>query len=292
MTLQSRRWPLVLIAPFVLLILAVTIYPFLYMLAISLFDYNIAKGDPPSFVGLGNFLRIPADPTARETIVFTLMLLVIVLPVEIILGVAIAFLMRDVIGGRFIRSVLLLPMMMPAIVTGLIWRMLFNTDYGPLNYLLSFFGIGKIKWVGQQEMARLSLMIVDVWQWTPFVFLVLYAGLQALPTDLTEAARVDGAGGWALLRYIELPQLMPLVLVVLLVRLIDVLKLFDIIFAITEGGPGSATHTFSFYIYRVGLSYGWDVGYAAALSVVLLAAVTVMVNVLMRALRVRSLLEI
>lgn len=292
MTWQSRRWPLLLIAPFVLLVLAVTIYPFLYMLYISLFDYNIAKGAPPRFIGLDNFIRIPNDPTARETVIFTIMLAVVVLPAEIVLGTAIAFLMRDVIGGRFLRSALLLPMMIPAIVTGIVWRMLFNNDFGPVNYFLSFFGVGKLKWLGDQDLARIAIMIVDIWQWTPFVFLVLYAGLQALPADLTEAARVDGAGGWALLRHIELPQLMPLVLVVLVVRLIDVLKLFDIAFAVNSGGPGTATHTYSFYIYRVGLSYGWDVGYAAALSVVLLVVVTVIVNVMMRTLRIRALLEV
>jgi multiple sugar transport system permease protein len=224
---------------------------------------------------------------------FTAILVVIALPLEMLFGMGIAWLFRNlIVGERFMRSLVLLPMMVPAVVAGIAWKMLFNYNFGPLNYFLSLFGISNISWLGDPNFARLGIIIVDLWQWTPFVFLVLYSGLQSMPAELVEAARVDGASSWAVIRYVELPILAPLIGTVLIIRLIDLLKLFDIIYMITWGGPGSATHSFSYYIYKVGLSYGWDVGYASALSIVLLIVVVFLVNLLMRVLRLRALLEL
>jgi multiple sugar transport system permease protein len=183
-------------------------------------------------------------------------------------------------------------MMVPAVVAGIAWKMLFNFNFGPFNYFLSLFGIGNISWLGSETFARLGLIIIDTWQWTPFVFLVVYSGLMSIPTEMVDAAKVDGAGPFKTLLYVELPILLPLISTVLIIRLIDILKLFDIVFMVTWGGPGSATHSFSYYIYKVGLSYGWDIGYASALSVILLIVVVVLVNLLMKFLRLRELLEL
>ncbi len=285
MVFRSQRVGRLLVAPLVLLFLALTIYPFLYMLFISFFDYNLAEGGGAVFHGLKNYLAIPADPIAMSTLEFTLLLVLIALPIELLFGLGTAMLARDIFGGRIVRSLILLPMMIPAVVAGVAWKMLYSFDFGPLNYFLSLVDISKQSWLGDYALARLGIIIIEVWQWAPFVFLILYAGLQATPPDLVEAARVDGASSWGVARYIELPLLRPLIVVVFLIRLIDILKLFDIIYMVTWGGPGSATHTFSYYIYKVGLSYGWDVGYAAALSVVLLIVIVILVNVLVRVLR-------
>lgn len=290
MASQSRRVGLLFVFPLVLLFLALTIYPFLYMLYISFFDYNLAGGGSPVFYGFRNYAAILTDPIATSTLEFTLRLVLIALPVEILFGLGAALLARDIFGGRLVRSLILLPMMIPAVVTGVAWKMLYSFDFGPLNYILSLFNITKQSWLGDYYMAQLSVIIAEIWQWTPFVFLILYAGLQATPWEIVEAARIDGAGTWGVVRYIEIPLLRPLILVVFLIRLIDILKLFDIIYMITWGGPGSATHTFSYYIYKVGLSYGWDVGYAAALSVVLLIVVAILMNVLIRTLQLPTLL--
>ncbi len=290
MASQSRRVGLLLIAPLVLLFLGLTIYPFLYMLYISFFDYNLAGGGSPTFYGLRNYAAILTDSLATSSLEFTLRLVFIALPIEILFGLGAALLARDILGGRLVRSLMLVPMMIPAVVAGIAWKMLYNFDFGPLNYFLSLFGIAKQSWLGDYHMAQLSIIIAEIWQWTPFVFLILYAGLQATPWEIVEAARIDGASSWGVARYIEIPLLRPLILVVFLIRLIDILKLFDIIYMVTWGGPGSATHTFSYYIYKVGLSYGWDVGYAAALSVMLLIVVTILVNVLIRTLRLPAML--
>ncbi len=290
MKAASRRTGYILIAPLVVLLLAMTLYPSLYMFYISFFRYNLAQGGAKIFYGIRNYLAIAEDPIATGTIQFTVILVVVALPVELTLGLGIALLARDIRGGRVVRSSILLPMMIPAVVAGIAWRMLYNYDFGPLNYLLSLFRIPQQNWLGNYTMARLSIILIDVWQWTPFVFLILYAGLQAVPPEFLEAARADGANAWNLARRIEIPLLWPLVLVVLLIRLIDLLKVFDIIYMVSWGGPGSATHTWSYYIYKAGLSYGWDVGYAAALSVVLLIVVGILVNVLVYLLRLRTFL--
>ena len=292
MYLQSRLSAVILILPLVLLLVSLTIYPFLSMVYMSFHNYDLAKGGDPKFIGLGNYLSIFKDRLARSSVEFTAMLVVVALPLEMLLGMGIAWLFRNLFGERVMRSLSLLPMMVPAVVAGIAWKMLFNYNFGPLNYLLSLFGVPNISWLGDQTFARLGIIIIDLWQWTPFVFLVVYSGLQSMPSELVEAARVDGASSWDVVRYVELPLVAPLIWIVLIIRLIDILKLFDIIYMVTWGGPGSATHSFSYYIYKVGLSYGWDVGYASALSIVLLIVVVLLVNLLMRILRLRALLEL
>ena len=292
MTLQSRTSAILLILPLILLLLALTIYPFLNMIYMSFNAYDLARNQPPRFTGLGNYAAIPQDPTAVSSIEFTILLMVVALPLEMLLGMGIAWLIRDMFGERAIRSAILLPMMVPAVVASIAWKMLFNYEFGPINYFLSLLGIAKLSWLGSYPFARLGIILIDVWQWTPFVFLVLYSGLQSIPPDLTEAAIVDGASSWAVIRFVEFPLLRPLIWVVLIIRLIDILKLFDIVFMVTWGGPGAATHSFSYYIYKVGLSFGWDIGYASALSILLLIVVVILVNLLMRVLRLRALLEL
>jgi multiple sugar transport system permease protein len=133
---------------------------------------------------------------------------------------------------------------------------------------------------------------MDIWQWTPFIFLVLYAGLQTVPNDLIEAAKVDGGNRWIIFRYVEFPMLKPLFWILIILRLIDILRMFDIVYMTSFGGPGYATHTLSFYIYKVGVSFGWDVGYASALSVLLLIVITLLTNLLIKTMRLWEYLEL
>ncbi|HHV62556.1 MAG TPA: sugar ABC transporter permease [Firmicutes bacterium] len=276
--------------PLLVLFLGFTIYPFFYMIGISFTNCNLSAWEVPKWVGLKNYATIFDDLVAAGSVEFTILLVLIAVPLEMLLGLFVAFLIDDVVGESFWRSIVVLPMMIPPVVAGIAWKMLYNFQYGPVNYFLSFFGIHRISWLGDPVMARVGVIIADVWQWTPFVFLVLYSGLQSVPQDLIEAASVDGASRWHTIRYVHLPVIRPLVWVVLIIRLVDVLKLFDIVYMVTFGGPGSATHTISYYIYKVGLSFGWDIGYASALSVLLLIAVVLLTNVLIRVLNVRQLL--
>lgn len=277
-----------MILPLLVVFLGLTIYPFAYMIYMSFYRYTLASWEKPAFVGFSNYQEIMQDRTARSSVGFTVLLLVTAVPLEILLGIGIAFLLRDFFGERVFRSLLLIPMMVPAVVASIAWKMLYNFEFGPVNYFLSFLNIPKISWLGTQLFSRLGVILIDVWQWTPFVFLVLYAGLQSIPRDVVEASLVDGASGWDALRYVELPLLRPLIWVVLIIRVIDALKIFDIVYMVTFGGPGSVTHSYSFYIYKVGISFGWDIGYASALSILLLVAITLLTNFLIKAVRLKE----
>ncbi len=281
-----------MILPLLIVFIGLTLYPFGYMIFMSFFRYSLASWEKPEFVGIDNYREVFRDRTARSSVDFTLLLLVTAVPLEILLGIGIAFLFRDSLGEKVFRSVLLIPMMVPAVVAGIAWKMLYNFEFGPINYFLTLLGGEKISWLGTQFFSRLGVILIDVWQWTPFVFLVIYAGLQSIPRDVVEASLVDGARGFTALRYVELPLLRPLIWVVLIIRVIDALKLFDIVYMVTFGGPGSATHSYSFYIYKVGVSFGWDIGYASALSILLLIAITILTNLLFRFLRFRETLEL
>jgi multiple sugar transport system permease protein len=289
---KKRIVAVALVLPIVVLFVGMTAFPFLYMIFMSLTDYDLARGDEWRFIGLRNYADIFRDELAAASVDFTALLIATALPAEMLLGLLIAWLFRDIAGEKLLRSGTLLPMMVPPVVAGIAWKMLFNYSFGPLNYILSFFGVEKLSWLGSETFARLGLVIVDVWQWTPFVFLVVYSGLMSIPSELIDAAKVDVAGAFRALLRIEIPILMPLISTVLIIRLIDILRLFDIVFMVTWGGPGHATHSFSYYIYKAGLSYGWNVGYASALSILLLLVVVLLVNLLMKILRLRELLEL
>jgi multiple sugar transport system permease protein len=289
---SKRLTAFLLVLPIVLLFVGMTIFPFMYMIYMSFHDYDLSKGEGTEFIGLKNYASIFRDRLAISSVNFTALLCFTALPLQIVLGICIAWLFRDLVAEKVFRGAALLPMMVPAVVAGIAWKMLFNFSFGPLNYFLSLFGVDKLSWLGSEAFSRLGLILIDVWQWTPFVFLVVYSGLTSIPEEMIDAAKVDGASPLKTLLHIELPILMPLISTVVIIRLIDILKLFDIVFMVTWGGPGSATHTFSYYIYKVGLSYGWNVGYASALSITLLFVVVVLVNLMMRFLRLRELLEL
>jgi len=289
---QKKLIALLLILPIILLFTGLTVFPFLYMIYMSVHDYDLSKSAEWNFIGLRNYTNIFKDELAIASVNFTALLIFIALPIEMVLGMFIAWLFRDMVGEKIIRSTTLLPMMVPPVVAGIAWKMLFNYNFGPLNYFLSLIGIEKLSWLGSEIYARTGLIIIDVWQWAPFIFLVIYSGLMSIPNELVDAAKVDGANPFKVLIRVEMPILMPLISTVLIIRMIDILKLFDIVFMVTWGGPGHATHSFSYYIYKVGLSYGWNVGYASALSILLLIVVIILVNILMRILRVRELLEL
>jgi multiple sugar transport system permease protein len=188
--------------------------------------------------------------------------------VETVLGMAIALLVtRETRQGRVVRSLLLIPMVMTPVVVGVLWRMLFNPDFGLFNYVLSLFGADptRLLWLGDPRLALWAVMITDIWEWTPFVVLCFVAGLTSLPVDTYKAARVDGASAWQIFWHISLPLLKPVILVTVLLRFLDAFKVVDTIYVMTYGGPGDATKLLSFFIYETGLKY-FNIGYASTIS--------------------------
>ena len=273
---QNKRellLPALFIAPALAVLLALSIYPLIYSVTIS-FQQEKAAGVE---WGLGNFTRLLSDNFFWTAMAHTFVYAAAALTCEFLLGFGLALLLNNQMRGRgFFRASLLVPMMLPTVVVAVVWRLMLNPNFGAVNGTLKQFGINTetLTWTASPKLAMISVIAVDVWQWTPFVFLVLLAGLQAIPQEPYEAALIDGSSRWQTFWHVTLPLLKPSILIVLLLRTMDLLRVFDQIFILTEGGPGFATETISLYIYRTAFRF-LDFGYAAAMSFVLLALTNV-----------------
>jgi multiple sugar transport system permease protein len=261
------------LAPAVIALLAIGLYPLLLALLTSFRTYLVAKPNlPKDFVGFANYATVLADPTFWQALGRTFLFLLMVLPIELALGLAIALLLHQP-GLSFLRALLRLSLVIPLATTfavvGLIGRLMFNDQFGVVNHLLGMVGIAPVQWLAQPTTAFLAVALMDVWQWTPFVALVLLAGLTMVPAEIEEAAKLDAGGAWAILRHIQLPFLLPGITAVLILRTADILKLFDLIFVMTRGGPGSATELIAVYIQRIGFRV-FDQGIASAQAILLL----------------------
>jgi multiple sugar transport system permease protein len=275
--------PYLLVAPALAVLLALSIYPLLYSITVSL-QQETASG---TVWTLTHFKRLATDNFFRTAMVHTVVYAVAALTCEFLLGLGLALLLNQQIRGRGVfRASLLVPMMLPAVVVGVVWRLMLNPNFGAINGTLRQFGVNteSLTWTASPRLAFLAVIAVDVWQWTPFVFLVLLAGLQAIPQEPYEAALIDGSSRWQTFRHVTLPLLKPAILIVLLLRTMDLLRVFDQIFILTEGGPGFATEMISLYIYRTAFRF-FDFGYAAAMSFVLLAVTNVISVVYLKVLQ-------
>jgi multiple sugar transport system permease protein len=272
--LRQKGFALALIAPTLLVLFALTIFPFVYAIYVSLFDFYLPRPQQSSFVGLGNFAGVLADPRFWVSMKQTGYFLTSAIAAEFVIGMALALFFFEESRGRSLKAVylplILVPMMVAPVVIGYMWRLLYQVEFGPINYLLfEVFGLGPFEWTSSPQTALLSVIIADVWQWTPFVTLVLLAGLVSLPQELFEVAQLDGASYWQRLRYVILPMLRRVIAIALLIRLLDAFRELDKIYVMTQGGPGTATETVSYYAYLSGFKY-FQVGYAAAMSILLL----------------------
>ncbi|MBV9750840.1 MAG: sugar ABC transporter permease [Acetobacteraceae bacterium] len=277
-----------LAAPAVLLILALTLYPLGYSLWVSFVNYDfLVPGH--AFVGLRNFAQVVADPIARTALLTTVVLSVADVAIEFALGLGLALLLERPLAGRgLVTSVLIIPLFISPVIVGQFWALLLQRPFGPVDYLLSQL-LGHpvtINWLSEFPWNFIALILADVWQWTPFMFVIMLAGLTALPAEPYEAALIDGVNGWQAFRYITLPQLVPMILLAVTFRLLDAVKLFDIIFMMTGGGPGTSTYTASFFLYEMGFQH-FHLSEATAGSWIFLiltaAAITALVRRLLRA---------
>jgi multiple sugar transport system permease protein len=266
--LGESSLPYLLIAPAIAVLLALSIYPLLFAVKVA---FQAGSGSSARWT-LANFARLWSDDFFLAALGHTLVYALVALTFEFLLGLGLAVLLDRPLRGRSIfRAALLIPMMLPPVVAGVVWRLMLNPDFGAINGTLKGAGLNTdaLTWTASPLLALGSVIAVDIWQWTPFMFLVLLAGLQAIPQEPYEAAMIDGASAWQTFRHVTLPLLRPAILIALLLRTMDLLRVFDQIFILTEGGPGFATETVSLYIYRAAFRF-FDFGYAAAMSFVLL----------------------
>jgi multiple sugar transport system permease protein len=223
---------------------------------LSLRDSTLASTLPSTFVGLENYRTDVLNATFGQALLVTLAIVAIGLLIQIPIGVLLAVLLeRRIRASRLIRSSLITPMLLTPVAVGLMWRFMFNSELGVINWALGSIGIPKVDWLGQSIPALLAVVIVDSWQAIPFIMLMTLAGLSALPQAPAEAATVDGAGSFQIFRFVTLPMLMPVLLVTVMVRLIDGFKLFDVVFILTRGGPGTATQTVSMLDYNTAFTF-------------------------------------
>lgn len=271
------RWtPLWFLAPAVAALLAIGIYPMLFAVVTSFRQYNITRRDDMlagfPFVGLQNYVNAVTDQTFWDSLLLTLEFYLTVVPLQIVLGVIVALMLHrpglPFLRG-FARVALVVPLATTYAVVGLIGRLIFNRDFGVANQFLGWFGIQASDWLGNPAGAFIAIVAMDVWQWTPFVALIFLAGLSMVPVEVEEAARLETKRHWALLRYVQLPYMLPGLTAVLILRSADVLKLFDTVFVMTRGGPGSATDLISVYVQRVGFKV-FDLGLGSAQAILML----------------------
>jgi multiple sugar transport system permease protein len=267
--------------PAILFIGMMMVFPILYTLYLSFTNWNLTSGAEPSFVGLDSYLRVFSEPRFLHAIGRTFTFTLSAVAIEVVLGVAIALILnRAFVGKSFAKLLLLLPLVATPVAVGIVFNLFYDPTIGLLNFVLNALGLPQGRWVSSENTVIASLVLVDVWQWTPMITLIVLAGLAGLPEEPVEAARVDGASEWQILRYVTIPMVMPVILTAMILRLIDALKTFDIIFAMTGGGPGYASETlnimgfkYSFEYFRMGQS---SVILVALFLVVLLCSLVIM----------------
>ncbi len=286
---QLQRWAgadrtlsWLLLAPSLIVIAGVFVYPLGYSLWMSLQAYNIIT--PARFIGLRNYQRILSDDTFWHSAVTTFSFAIPTFAIEVVLGFGLALMLERVSHGRgLMRSVILVPLLLTPVVEALNWRVMLNYDFGVVNWLLGLVGIPKINWVNDAQLAMPALVVLEVWRVVGFEVLVFSAGLAALPSEPFESAEIDGASSWQQLLHLTLPMLTPLFVVVALFRSYELLRVFDIVYGLTGGGPGRATETLSFHIFNQMIS-GFQVGYASAAAYVLFAMSLMLILVIIRVL--------
>jgi multiple sugar transport system permease protein len=223
-----------------------------------------------TFVGADNFLRMLTDPQFRIGLWNTVFFTVVSVSIEFLLGLGLALLLdRHIRRLNFLKTILMLPMMLPPIAVAITWKLIYEPQFGVLNEIMFQLGLPTQAWAGDAGLAMLSIIVADVWQWTPFVFLLMLAGLASLPDEPYEAAAIDGASSWRQFWDLTIPFLKPVIAIALLLRVMDAVRLFDLVFILTGGGPADRTKVLSLYIYQVAYRFA-DPGYAAAISLFVL----------------------
>ncbi len=274
----SRRFRYGMIWPAVFVILLIGLFPILYTLIVSFQNIDMFAEDT-AFSGAMHYRRLMSDERFWESLLHTMIFLVIALPLELILGLLLALLFLDRLPGKQIFiALMILPVVTSPIIAGATWRLLFDNRYGPINQILSWFTTEPVTilWTVNPVFVYPAILLAEIWQWTPFMFLLLLAGLSTVDQSLSEAAELDGAGFWQTFWHVTLPIIKPVIFIACLIRALDLFRLFDVIWALTRGGPGTMTETVSIYAYVLAFNQ-FETSFAAALAVVIIVILSFVV---------------
>jgi multiple sugar transport system permease protein len=264
--------PYLFVAPAVLVLAFTCLYPVIKGFELSFYDWSLGTPiESRKYIGWENFVWAWQDPALFNSIKVTLIFTAFAVTAELFLGLLIAFLLEKGMKGiALLRTVFIIPIMIAPVVVGLLWRYLFDANFGLINHIVSLFGFEPIVWLGTPGLALPAVIITDIWQWTPFMFILFLAGLQSLPKDPVEAAQVDGATTWQIIRQVKLPLLAPVIWVAVILRIIDAFRSLEVMFIMTFGGPGRETEVLSLNIYKTAFM-SQRLGLAAVNSIFLLA---------------------
>jgi multiple sugar transport system permease protein len=283
-----RRTAFVLIAPALALLLAINVFPFLFALYLSFQHWTLSRPLPPRFVGWLNYRQLLDDDRFVNSLLVSARFVLTAVAIEMVLGFALAFVFNARLRGLVtLRKIAMLPVMVMPLATGLVWFYIFNENFGVANWFLGLFGMAHVGFLTNSNTALLSIAIADIWQWTPFVMLVMFAALQSLPEYAYEAAKMDGLSSWQTFWRVTLPLLKPAIVVVLVLRVVDALRMIELVFLMTKGGPGGDTEVLPWYLYTTGFQ-SLDLGYAAAMAVGMIILVTIIAQVFIRRLIYRD----
>lgn len=282
---SERRFALALFLPAFLVLVATTTFPLVYLLWTSVHKVELAMPWLSGFAGLDNYARMAADARFWSSLKLTVIYTGSTVALQVLVGLGLALLVTQIPKGQgMLRVAAILPIVLAPVVVGLFWRTLvLAPDFGVVDFVTRALGLGSHNWLGDPQLALVSVIAIHTWQWTPFAFLVILASLSAVPSEVYEAARIDRAGGWRRFWHITLPLIRPAIVIVVILRLMIALSAFAAIFAATGGGPGTATEILNLYAYRMSFSE-LSIGYGAALATVLLA-VTLAVSFVLFSLR-------
>ena len=286
MNKKDLSWKIYSLLPIILILIFLTLIPLVNIFYNSFFDIRWDDGAYVyTFIGFQNYIELPNNKFYFPGLKNTVKLALIGVIFQMIFGFLIALGISKIKRGKsFFVSLFLLPILLPPIVIGSIWRLMYGFDFGIFNYLLAFFGVFPLDWLGNSSLAFISIVILDVWHWTPFVVLLLLAGLESLPTDVYEAGRVDGTSGWSEIVHITFPLMIPTIIVTMVFRFILSFKVFDEIYLLTQGGPGTATEVISFSIYETFFDSD-NMGLGSVMSVVSLFVISALIIVVLNIIR-------
>jgi multiple sugar transport system permease protein len=267
MLAEYRKWSIIFLVPAVLFLLFAYVYPMIYSLVMSFFSYSmLIPGAQPVFVGLNNYINIFSNQAFLNSLKITFIFSIAAIFFQFIIGLFLSVVLSANLRftGLF-RVCILIPLMMAPVVAGVLWRNLYHSSYGVINYFISFLGIPPQTWLGNASQALPAVIVVEIWQQLPVFTFILAAGIASVPNELYKAALVDGCGRWNIFWNITFPLIRPAMIVAFLLRIIDTLRVFDIVYTMTQGGPGTSTKLLSLHIYERGLKF-FDIGNAAAQS--------------------------
>lgn len=270
----DRTFPYWSLAPAAVLFLALSLYPIVNLVHMAVSTFQTVDGvDRATFDPMANLRFFAADPVLRPAIVNTLIFVFVAVAIELVVGLALAILVARIRRGKgLMRTLLILPILVPPVAIGSMWKLLLNYEFGVVNEGLALLGLGPVNWLGDTSLSLLSVIIVDVWHWVPFIFLILFAAVEGLPVDVMEAARMDGATQNQVTWHVILPLLAPAISVAFIFRAILAFKTFDEVFLLTSGGPGTSSELISLHLYKIFFVQN-NVGYGAMLSCTLILMV-------------------